>query len=229
MHGLGATNNDFLPLASQIKSFPQLTDKNVLCVFPQAPSTNGANSWWDISSLISSFATAVMTKNVDVLAKPLRAEPGGLIKNRTKLISLLDDIIDEHNLSKEGLLQLPLTIGGFSQGAMTALDVSLNLPARLIYKNTINILIMSGAPIMIDNCYSQIELLTKGNKKINVLATHGNADVVIPVVANQWICSLFQPFKEKVNFQNQLHNGGHELGGPVVMQSILSFISQNLN
>lgn len=227
LHGFGATNSDFVPMVPQFAAIPSLQSKNLLCIFPQAPSGSGMPSWWDLSTLISAFTTAMATQKTDAMGTAIRTTPNGLIENRQKLLSLLEEICSENSLFSDQKLSVPLVIGGFSQGAMTALDLCLNLEEKYHFNNKVNLMKLSGAPICVDKCQEQLTKLAKDGKSVNVFMSHGKSDFVIPVIANSWSVQLFKPFEsQNLKLTNILHNGSHDLGGDSVLKSLFEFVGK---
>lgn len=241
---------------SQLSNHPSLASKNILCVFPQAPPhpVLGAPAWWDLSHLIQAFTMSMQAQNTDSMATAIRTEPNGLKECREKVVSMLTSILSEEGLfdgdENEGKLNVPLIIGGFSQGAMTALDVSLSLcdsseGKRLVYtdqegKKRVNLVILSGAPIVVDESHRRLKtLLEEMGTTINVFMTHGKNDFMIPVVANTWLEELFNQFSHfktpsnserqgALTVENILHNGAHELGSSDVVAKLFSNIAKAL-
>lgn len=66
-----ATNADFVPIAAHLG---QAVQKNIACVFPQAPTLDGFPSWWKID--VMQFM-GVMHQGPDAIAKLIRQSHEG--------------------------------------------------------------------------------------------------------------------------------------------------------
>ena len=105
-------------------------------------------------------------------------------------------------------------LGGFSQGAMTAMDVAMNLPAG---KTCAGVLSISGAPIVVEE-WAQLAPTHKGLK---VLVSHGKSDMVLPFASSGWLVDLLKSGGLVVRVEH--HAGGHELGNGV-LEAMLKFL-----
>jgi phospholipase/carboxylesterase len=126
-HGFGAPGEDLVPLGAElVRGRPELED--VRFVFPAAPLALGgvlpgwdaARAWWmlDLERLMSAQMSLGDPSKV---AAAFRAEvPEGLAPARRNLMALIDEVS-----RSSGLPTSKIVLGGFSQGAMLAVDVSL--------------------------------------------------------------------------------------------------------
>lgn len=65
LHGYGASNSDFVPLAKLLLSLPggPLAGKTVAWVFPQAPAgSTGAAEWWQIDVMEVQQSLAMLSE-----------------------------------------------------------------------------------------------------------------------------------------------------------------------
>ena len=125
LHGYGASNSDFAPFPDLFARMPgsELAGKRVGWVFPQAPpDAQGTPAWWQINPMEWMMA---MQGGQDALAGLIRKEFDGMPECRTKMQALLA----EAEAIFPGGGEAPLCMAGFSQGAMTAMDITLSLPA----------------------------------------------------------------------------------------------------
>ena len=121
LHGYGASNSDFAPFPELFAGMPssELAGKRVGWVFPQAgPDAQGTPAWWQINPMEWMMA---MQGGTEALAGLIRTEFPGMQECRTKMTALLA----EAEALFSGGADCPLCMAGFSQGAMTAMDVSL--------------------------------------------------------------------------------------------------------
>src|SRR5690606_12243938 len=114
MHGFGAPGTDLVGLAPAIAAPP-----GTRFVFPEAPlaprELAGGRAWWMIDMM--RLQLALMTGQTRDLTKD---GPPGLAPAREKLIALLDALEGAIGMDRKRLV-----LGGFSQGAMLAVDVAL--------------------------------------------------------------------------------------------------------
>lgn len=176
LHGYGASNSDFAPFPDLFARMPgsELAGKRVGWVFPQAPlDTQGTPAWWQINPMEWMMA---MQGGAEALAGLIRKEFSGMPECREQMKSL---ITEAEALFPQGS-EAPLCMAGFSQGAMTAMDVSLSLPIDRVA----GVMMLSGAPITVDAWQPKL-VERKGN--MQVLVTHGTADMVLPFAASGWL------------------------------------------
>jgi phospholipase/carboxylesterase len=159
LHGYGAPGEDLVPLARQLVVAP-----NVRFAFPAAPvaldGSGSARAWWELDMV--ELQRAVMLGDYQTLKTRV---PAGLSEARAAVTELLDVLEREHGARRDQLI-----LGGFSQGAMLATDVTLRAerpPAALV--------IMSGSLI----CRDEWLPLMKARAGLPVLQSHGRADPVL--------------------------------------------------
>jgi phospholipase/carboxylesterase len=187
MHGYGAPGDDLVPLGRQLS-----VDPSVRFAFPAAPLLLDAGSsgraWWPID--MSELQRAVMTHDYDTL---MNRVPTGLSEARAKVLALLDALESEHGVARDKLV-----LGGFSQGAMLATDVTLRAarpPAALA--------ILSGSLI----CRPEWLPLMKARAGLPVVQSHGRAD---PVLSFEIAETLHQELTNAgVPVEFVPFNGGH--------------------
>jgi len=203
LHGYGATNNDFADVPTMMGSLMPPGAK-VAYLLPQAPrGAGGMAEWWTINPM--EFVMAMQTGS-DALAKILRQVPPGLPECRERLSQLLDEAC-----ALTGVTHDRIMLAGFSQGAITAMDVALHLPAE---KALAGVTMLSGAPSVIEEWAARLKV----HRGIKVLVTHGQADMVLPFQGSVWLRDLLQTNGAKVTYET--HSGGHDLGGPAIVKKI---------
>eukprot|EP00924_Labyrinthula_sp_SR-Ha-C_P003725 maker-scaffold_3-snap-gene-3.4-mRNA-1 protein AED:0.00 eAED:0.00 QI:37/1/1/1/1/1/3/106/305 len=225
LHGLGATNDDFVFLAQE--SALQSHQHNTLLIFPQAPMNGMMTAWWDLNpqELMTNMA------NQAFLAQFLRKEPGKFVDNRNRLIKLLEEVF---SLDLQFSPQISLLLGGFSQGAITATDLTLHLPREIkgIKLQKVGLLILSGAPMMVDVWDAKlVELKNEtAEERIEVFVTHGRNDMVLPFISYTWLRDMLQKYHgTAINLEAVEHHGGHDVGGPDTLEKIYSFLANFLH
>ena len=116
---------------------------------------------------------------------------------------------------------LPLervVVGGFSQGAMTAMDLALAVPSA--EGRVGGVVMLSGGPIVVDQWHAALQ--QPHMKGLRVLQTHGLNDQTLPFPVSQW---AKQVLETRANHNFVQHSGGHELGGMSVIGAIRDFVS----
>lgn len=159
MHGFGAPGDDLVGLARYI-------DAPCRFVFPEAPIELGglygdSRAWWllDLVELEAQLrAGAVRDRRHEV--------PEGLDTARALIMRFVDDVQAQFSFS-----DTELVLGGFSQGAMLALDVALHMdapPAALI--------LMSGTLLAESIWKPRMSKL----ETVPVFQSHGRHDALLP-------------------------------------------------
>ncbi|RYZ06665.1 MAG: hypothetical protein EOO73_15315 [Myxococcales bacterium] len=205
-HGYGAPGDDLVPLGQALgtavrfacPAAPGILDKSV-------PATMAGRCWWPIDMV--ELQTAMMLGNLEML---MTRQPPGLAESRTAMLGLLDALEREHAAPRERLV-----LGGFSQGAMLATDVTLHAerpPAALA--------ILSGSLIAKQDWLP----LMPRRAGLPVLQSHGRADPVLAYsvaeklrdeLSHAGLAVRFVPF-----------SGGHAI--PPVVMNELSGLLQSL-
>lgn len=121
-HGYGAPGTDLVPLAGPLRQLVGAPAREVAFLFPAAPldlsaqGMPGGRAWWPID------LQTLIYRPTPALLAALRTEcPPGLPAARQQLLDLLAEAG-----AALGLSGRQFVLGGFSQGAMLALDVSLH-------------------------------------------------------------------------------------------------------
>lgn len=187
MHGYGAPGEDLVPLARQIR-----LDPSVRVAFPAAPhaldSIPGGRAWWPLDMV--ELQRALMERDYALLTSRV---PAGLVEARERVTALLDALERDHGARPDKLV-----LGGFSQGAMLATDVTLHLetpPAALV--------VLSGSLIAKDDWLPRM----KARAGLPVLQSHGRADPVLSYELAEKLRDELTAAGLAVEFQ--AFNGGH--------------------
>ena len=152
LHGLGATNNDFVPVVPEL----QLPENLALrFVFPQAPSIpvtiNGGMvmpAWYDILSMD-------IDRKIDVAQ----------IKQSSESIKAL---IDRERT--RGIASSRIVLAGFSQGGAVVYETALSYPEPLAGLLTLSTYFATHDSVAIN----------PSNEKLPVMICHGSHDPVVP-------------------------------------------------
>lgn len=198
LHGFGAPGDDLAPLW-RVLDVPRGTR----FVFPAAPlelayayGMGDARAWWMIDMV--ALDRAVREGRFRDLGKDV---PDGLEDARAKVIGLLD-AVEERLRPPPGKLLL----GGFSQGAMLALDVALHDPRPLAG------LALWSTTFLAEEVWSPRMAARAG---LPVLQSHGTADPLLPFAVAEKLRDRLIGAGLEVDFVP--FRGAHEIP-PVVLQ-----------
>ncbi len=201
-HGFGAPGSDLVPLADEfIRRHPSLEDR-VQFVFPEGPLTipevPGGRAWWPIDMLEMQAAIAAGR-----FRDMRQAVPPLLPDARHRLTAVVDTLRE-----RTGLPLSQFVLGGFSQGAMLATDVTLRLPespgALLIYSGT----------LLAEPEWKELAPQRAG---LHVLQTHGTRDPLLPFEAAEWLRDLLTEAGIDVDFRS--FPGVHTIPGEAIPAS----------
>lgn len=161
MHGFGAPGTDLVGLARAVQSPP-----GTRWVFPEAPLSltmgyGDSRAWWLID--MARLDRAIATGDSRALVNDV---PEGLDEARAKVFAMLDALRSRAGVSTEKLV-----LGGFSQGAMLAMDVALRSEMPLA-----GLAILSGTLIAGDEWRARMPW----RKGLKVFQSHGQADPILP-------------------------------------------------
>jgi phospholipase/carboxylesterase len=187
MHGFGAGGDDLVDLSRVIEAAP-----DVRWLFPEAPipldPKGEARAWWIID-------TERMMKEPE--ADHSAEIPEGLGPVRELITGLLDQLEKQDPTQK-------LVLGGFSQGAMLALDVALHRD-----KPVAGLVLMSGTRI---NAAAWKERMDK-LRGVPVFMSHGKQDPLLPFAVASSLRDDLAAGGADVDWLE--FSGGHEIARPV--------------
>jgi phospholipase/carboxylesterase len=200
MHGFGAPGDDLVGLAPYIHAPMRF-------VFPEAPLELGglygdARAWWllDLAKLERELASG---READRSGEV----PEGLAAARDKVTQLVDEVKARFSISESQLV-----LGGFSQGAMMALDVSLHLatpPAGVV--------MMSGTLLAASVWQPKMARLAA----TPVFMSHGRVDQLLPFSAAETLRDRLTAAGAHVEWHPFM--GGHEIP-PAVVDALGAFL-----
>jgi phospholipase/carboxylesterase len=196
-HGYGAPGDDLVSLAPECFHVAPSLVGRVRFVFPEAPLSLddvpfGGRAWWpiDMAQLQRRLAQGTASAMAD-------ETPPGLAEARRLLRGAIDVLLLQTKLPLSRLV-----IGGFSQGAMLATDVALQLdeaPAALV--------VLSGTLLS----RPQWQKLAPRRAGLSVLQAHGTRDPILPYAGAEALQKLFVDAGLKVSFHSS--TGGHGIDG----------------
>ena len=192
LHGFGAPGTDLVPLWREL-SVPS----DVRFVFPEAPLELGfgGRAWWhiDMARLQDRFQAGAVERLIAEI-------PDGISEARNAVLELLDALEREHGLVPEKTI-----LGGFSQGAMLALDTALHSAREFG-----GLALLSGTLISHDEWLR----LMPARAGLPVLQSHGRADPVLPFALAERLRDELLAAGLVVDFTP--FNGGHGIAGPAL-------------
>ena len=190
-HGYGAPGHDLAGIAPEWIRLLGDAAANFRFVFPAAPHSLAelgmfdGRAWWPIN--MAALAQAVQAATFDDLHDK---EPPGLDESREMLCGAIKEIKSEFGDS------LPIALGGFSQGAMLALDTSLRGDI-----DSPKLLILFSCTVI---CQSKWQAqLSSRLANVRVYQSHGMIDPILPyssaerlrdLIAKAGIDAEFHPF-----------------------------------
>eukprot|EP00912_Choanoflagellata_sp_UC4_P002067 UC4_evm1s1316 len=203
-HGYGADNDQFEDLARSLVSIDKSL-QNIVWVSPMAPSNN---EWFPLQ--LTEWSQIMMgARGQDAIAQFIRNEIPGMDASSHLLQDLSCQVAQKFNLDAKRVL-----LGGFSQGAMMAVDASLGLN-----EGPGGIIVLSGFPLTVDKNY---EKLAK-KKGLRVFQSHGTSDMILPFFASSWLRDLFKNTGTDLTWVE--HSGGHDLGGITTLQKLAQWLA----
>ena len=193
LHGFGAGGDDLLSLAEDLEA-------PVRWVVPEGPLELGglygdARAWWllELDQLEAELRRGVV--------RDRRFEvPDGLAAARDHVMRLVDQVQARYAVAPERVV-----LGGFSQGAMLALDVALHRPAP-----PAGLLLMSGT--LLADAIWQPRMATLAG--VPVLLSHGRHDTLLPFSVAEVLRDRLIAAGAIVDWQPFL--GGHEIPSVVL-------------
>ncbi len=159
LHGFGAPGDDLVGLAPAIAAAP-----GTELIFPEAPLLLGqvmgqeSRAWWPID--FERRELAVVTGRLGDL---LREEPLGLVEARDALSATIDQLQRDEPRR--------LVLGGFSQGAMLALDLAFRTATPLE-----GLVVLSGTVIAEEAWLAGMP----SRRGLRVFQSHGTRDPLLP-------------------------------------------------
>jgi len=200
LHGWGAPGDDLVPLGEE------LAQPGRLLVFPEAPlpAMAGGRAWWPLD------LARMQAARVRGDERALRQEtPPGLAEARARVTALVTEVSRQ-----TGVAASDVVIGGFSQGAMVATDVTLASPGLVG-----GLAVLSGSITAEAEWRAHLPQLASG---LPVFVSHGRGDPVLPFTFAEAVVELFQQAGHPVTWVP--FDGGHGIPG-VVLTRLETFLS----
>jgi phospholipase/carboxylesterase len=191
LHGYGAPGDDLVPL-QQVLDVPS----EVRFAFPEASlsppelAMYGGRAWWQIDVMALQRAAAAGRAR-----DRMQETPVGLPEARQQVDAMLDALTSELEVPADQLI-----LGGFSQGAMLALDVALHSSRPLAG------LILLSTTFLNRDVWQP---LMAARMSVPVLQTHGTQDPLLRFDIAVELRDVLQAAGSKVEWIE--FRGGHEL------------------
>lgn len=205
-HGFGAPGDDLMGCAEYFAGECEEAGIAPLFAIPQGVmdlsryGMYGARAWWEINM------AKLMELNQASSFDELRNEvPPGIDDARAKLSEGIRSIQDEYDAK-----DLPLILGGFSQGAMLTVDTSL----RGLEKAPDGMLLYSGALICESHWKANIGKLSK----TQIFQSHGTQDAILPFATGEMLRDLIRTGQSESEFL--VFQGPHTIPTESMEQSV---------
>jgi phospholipase/carboxylesterase len=193
-HGFGAPGHDLIPLAGEI-------DAPVRFVFPEAPLVLGgmygdSRAWWllDLARLEDELRRGAPRDRRDEI-------PDGLVDARAQVSRMIEQLSARFSIAADQLV-----LGGFSQGAMLALDIALHRPTP-----PAGLLLMS-VTLMAESVWTPRLPSLAG---VPVVMSHGKHDGLLPFAVAEQLRDRLVGAGARVDWQP--FQGGHEIPQSVLV------------
>jgi phospholipase/carboxylesterase len=194
-HGFGAPGTDLVPIAGEVAQLSRAVDR-VRFAFPEAPldladiGYFGARAWFPID--VERLMTEGRSGRADELAV---AAPPGMDAAKRALAKTVEALLTE-----SGLPWSRLILGGFSQGAMMAIELTLSAdeaPAGL----------WAWSPTLVD----RPALIRRAPRRagLPVYMSHGRQDAILPFAQTVELADLMKSAGLDVEFG--AFNGPHTI------------------
>lgn len=180
-HGFGAPGSDLVGLFEDILQYLPEDSPKPAFLFPEGPvdledeGMYGARAWWrlNMAQLMQMSATNTFDKMRD-------AVPVGIDEAREKLCNCIEQCRTLYKWP-----ELPIVLGGFSQGAMLTVDTAL----RGNVSPVVGMLVFSGA-LVCESLWRQAA--TAKPMSVPLVQSHGLVDPVLPISTGRWLYKLLQ-------------------------------------
>ncbi|MCA9134883.1 MAG: hypothetical protein KDA45_17060 [Planctomycetales bacterium] len=186
-HGFGAGGDDLVGLAGELLQQADCEAGRML-VFPAAPLSleaqgmAGGRAWWLLS--IQRLISALDEGRFEQVREEV---PEGIEAAREKLCGTIQLALEQCQLDASRLL-----LGGFSQGAMLAVETAL----RGLPQPPRQLCLYSGALI----CERLWKPQTHKLQNTQILQSHGRLDPILPLQTGLWLRELLQGDDRQVDF-----------------------------
>lgn len=189
-HGYGASYDDLAPLSGEWISMLGDQAEAFRFIFPDAPNSLAelgmpqGRAWWPIN--MAQLAEAVQADSFEELHDH---QPPGISEARAALCETIQTV-----QSELGGVETPLVLGGFSQGAMLAMDASLRgaiASPQVLFQ-------FSGTVI----CRPQWQSALSRLSDTSVFQSHGKIDPILPYSSAVALHEMLQDAEIETDFHS---------------------------
>ncbi len=203
-HGYGAGGDDLVPLANELLQMMG-TAQPIAIAFPAAPLSlesegmPGARAWWSLS--IQRLLSALEDGRYELVREEV---PDGIEEARDLLSANIQELLNRYGLTHDRLL-----LGGFSQGAMLAVETA----CIGLEKAPATLCLYSGALICERRWTPNIGKLAE----CQVVQSHGRIDPILPLQVGVWLRELIASSGAEPSFIE--FNGPHTIPQEAMVQT----------
>ena len=207
-HGFGAPGDDLVDFGPFLLESNTVLRQRCRFVFPEAPidlgplGMPGGRAWWPIN--MARLAEISQTRDFGRLTQ---ACPDGMQEASLQLATAVRAMQQSHDLDDTATV-----LGGFSQGAMVATDITLRHGFR-----PASLALFSGSLL----CRDDWQAMAGEHPGCPVIQTHGTSDPVLPFAVGELLRDLLQAAGFDVQFS--AFDGPH-----TIPLEVLSTVSQRL-
>lgn len=180
-HGFGAPGSDLAGLFEDILEFLPDDAPKPAFLFPEAPISledegmAGARAWWRLN-----MAQLMQMSATNSFDKMRNAVPDGIDVAREKLCNCIEQCREQFQWP-----DLPIVLGGFSQGAMLAVDTAL----QGTVKPVVGLLVFSGA-LICESLWRNAAI--RKPLAVPLVQSHGQIDAILPISSGRWLHALLK-------------------------------------
>ncbi len=195
MHGYGAPRDDLVGLAAPLLVECFKLELQPILAFPGAPhmppELGGGSAWWPIN--MARLMEAAAKHSFDQMRNEV---PPGIDEAREAVAETTELL-----MARYGMDSSRLTLGGFSQGAMLAVDTA----ARGLKEAPAKLIAFSGA------CICEKQWRASGDRLGKTLAfqSHGSADQILPLETGGFLNEVLTDLCASVEYEK--FGGYHEI------------------
>ena len=206
-HGYGAPGHDLAGIGPEWMDVLGDSAASFRFVFPAAPHTleelgmPGGRAWWPIN--MAALAQAIQADRFDELHDKV---PPGIDEARESLCQAVAEIKSEFDAD------VPLALGGFSQGAMLTMDVSLRGDI-----DSPGVLIQFSGTVVCQSLW-QPKLATRLSQT-RVFQSHGMIDPILPYSSATRLHELI----EQAGIESEFHSfmGPHTIDAESIVKTAM--------
>lgn len=209
-HGFGAPGTDLLNLFDDILHYLPDNAESFAYLCPEGPvdledaGIPGGRAWWRLN--MAQLMQMAETNSFDQMRDTV---PPDLEKARTELVKAIELAVESLQANQGADADLPVVIGGFSQGAMITTDLTM----RGLVKNQAGLIAYSGALI----CETDWKASTASVANLPFVQSHGTLDNILPFETGRWLNDLLRD--KGLNGKLLEFEGPHTIPSEAILQT----------